>query len=267
MQRYALGIEYCGTRFKGWQTQQAGVRSIQQTLEQVLSRIADSPVTVHGAGRTDAGVHATNMVAHFDTEAVRPLRGWLMGANAQLPKDIAIQWIVPVEDDFHARFKAIARRYRYVIYHAAVRPAALYGQVTHAYYDLDLAAMQVAARQFEGTHNFETFRAKACQSNQPIRHVSHCHLQQYGRFLVLDIQADGFLQHMVRNIVGCLLDIGQGNYSIEHIAQLFAAQDRRAAGMTAPPHGLYFVNAYYPPELKRQLPHVELGPHWLRLAH
>lgn len=263
MPRYAIGIEYCGTRFKGWQTQQAGVRSIQETVEQVLSNIADAPLMVHGAGRTDAGVHATNMVAHFDTDAIRPERGWLMGANSQLPKDIALQWICQVSDDFHARFKACARRYRYVIYHAPQRPASLFGQVTHAYYPLDVAQMMLAAQQFEGTHNFESFRAKACQSNQPIRHVSHCRLMQQGKFLILDIQADGFLQHMVRNIVGCLLEIGQGQYAIEKIAEIFAAEDRRAAGITAPPHGLYFINAYYPAHLQRQLPKIELGPMWL----
>lgn len=263
MQRYAIGIEYCGTRFKGWQTQQAGVRSIQETLETVLSRIADHPVQLHGAGRTDAGVHATNMVAHFDTAAIRPEHGWLLGANSQLPRDIGLQWIRPVSDEFHARFRAIARRYRYVIYHAPQRPALLHGQVTHAYYDLDVAAMMAAARCFEGTHNFETFRARACQSNQPVRHVSHCRLQQQGDFLWLDIQADGFLQHMVRNIVGCLLEIGQGQYGAEQIDTLFAAQDRRAAGVTAPPHGLYFINAYYPPALQQQLPDIALGPGWL----
>ncbi|MEB3753068.1 tRNA pseudouridine(38-40) synthase TruA [Acinetobacter sp. MD2(2019)] len=263
MQRYAIGIEFCGTRFKGWQTQQAGVRSIQETLETVLSKIADEPIIVHGAGRTDAGVHATNMVAHFDTHAIRPERGWLMGANSQLPKDIAIKWIQPVEADFHARFKAIARRYRYVIYHAPMRPALLYKQVTHAYYPLDIAKMTQAAQKFEGTHNFESFRAAACQSNQPVRHVKHCRLTQHGAFLILDIQADGFLHHMVRNIVGCLLEIGQGQYEVDHIDQIFAAQDRKAAGITAPADGLYFIQAYYPEALQNKLPQTTLGPEWL----
>lgn len=263
MQRYAIGIEFCGTRFKGWQTQQSGVRSIQQTIEQVLSKIADEPITIHGAGRTDAGVHATNMVAHFDTHAIRPERGWLMGANSQLPKDIAIQWIQPMDTDFHARFKACARRYRYVVYHAPHRPALLWGQVTHAYYPLNIEKMIEAAKKFEGTHNFETFRAAACQSNQPVRHVKHCRLFQHGAFLVLDIQADGFLHHMVRNIMGCLLEIGQEQYDIDHIDTMFAAQDRRAAGVTAPPHGLYFIHADYPPQF--HLPKRPLGPLWLNL--
>lgn len=262
-QRFALGIEFCGTRFKGWQTQQAGVRSIQETLEQVLSKIADEPIVLHGAGRTDAGVHATNMIAHFDTNAIRPERGWLMGANSQLPKDIAIQWIQQMDFEFHARFQAQARRYRYIVYHAKQRPALLYGQVTHAYYPLNIEKMMLAAKKFEGTHNFESFRAAACQSNQPIRHVHHCRLSQHGAYLVLDIQANGFLHHMVRNIMGCLLEIGQELYDITHIDTIFAAQDRRMAGITAPAHGLYFVDAHYPAQF--QLPQVSLGPLWLNL--
>lgn len=263
MQRYAIGIEFCGTRFKGWQTQQAGVRSIQETIEKVLSRIADEPIILHGAGRTDAGVHASNMVAHFDTHAIRPERGWLMGANSQLPKDIALKWIRPMGMDFHARFKAQARRYRYITYNAPMRPALLFGQVTHAYYPLDVEKMIVAATKFAGTHNFESFRAAACQSNQPIRHVSHCRLFRHGHYLVLDIQANGFLHHMVRNIMGCLLEVGQNKYPIAHIDTLFAAQDRTAAGITAPAHGLYFVNAYYPEQFN--LPEVAHGPLWLNL--
>ena len=214
MQRYAIGIEFCGTQYRGWQTQQAGVASVQETIEKVLSKIANAPVLLHGAGRTDAGVHATNMVAHFDTEAVRPERGWLMGANSQLPKDISIQWIKCMDENFHARFKATARRYRYVVYNAPHRPALLNKQVTHIYYALNAEKMIAAASKFEGTHNFESFRAAACQSNQPVRHVKHCRLFQHGRYLVLDIQADGFLHHMVRNIMGCLLEIGQGLYTL-----------------------------------------------------
>ncbi|MGL5157627.1 MAG: tRNA pseudouridine synthase A, partial [Acinetobacter junii] len=141
MQRYAIGIEFCGTQYRGWQTQQAGVVSVQETIEKVLSKIADHPVILHAAGRTDAGVHATNMVAHFDTTAIRPERGWLMGANSQLPKDISIQWIKCMDENFHARFKAMARRYRYVVYNAPTRPALLHKQVTHLYQELDVQKM------------------------------------------------------------------------------------------------------------------------------
>lgn len=263
MQRYAIGIEFCGTQYRGWQTQQAGVVSVQETIEKVLSKIADHPVILHAAGRTDAGVHATNMVAHFDTTAIRPERGWLMGANSQLPKDISIQWIKCMDENFHARFKAMARRYRYVVYNAPTRPALLHKQVTHLYQELDVQKMIKAAAKFEGTHNFESFRAAACQSNQPVRHVKHCRLFEQGRYLVLDIQADGFLHHMVRNIMGCLLEIGQGMYEIDHIDTMFAAEDRRAAGITAPADGLYFIQSYYPDQF--DLPQLPLGPHWLNL--
>ena len=263
MQRYAIGIEFCGTQYRGWQTQQAGVVSVQETLEQVLSKIANEPIIVHGAGRTDTGVHATNMVAHFDTNAIRPEYGWMMGANSQLPKDIALQWIKPMDENFHARFQATARRYRYVIYNAPFRPALLHKQVTHIYEPLDNKKMIAAAEKFTGTHNFESFRAASCQSKQPIRHVKHCRLFEHGRYLVLDIQADGFLHHMVRNIVGCLLEIGQGLYEIEHIDMIFAAEDRKAAGITAPPDGLYFIHADYPAQF--ELPKTPLGPQWLNL--
>lgn len=261
MQRYAIGIEFCGTNYRGWQTQQAGILSIQETLEHSLSRVANHPVVLHGAGRTDAGVHATNMVAHFDSASERSDYGWIRGTNSQLPDDISIQWIQRMDMAFHARFKATARRYRYVIYQAAQKPALLYRQVTHVRHPLDIKAMQHAALKFEGTHNFESFRAAACQSNQPVRHVKHCRFTAHGPFLVLDIEADGFLHHMVRNIVGCLLDVGQGVHDIDHIDQIFAAEDRKAAGITAPADGLYFIQATYPEHF--QLPQVMLGPQWL----
>lgn len=263
MQRFAVGIEFSGVEYRGWQTQQTGVRSVQETIEKVLSKVANEPIMLHGAGRTDAGVHATNMVAHFDTHAIRSIDGWLMGSNSQLPKDISIQWIKEMDMAFHARFKAQARRYRYVVYNNPVRPALLYKQVTHIYYPLDADKMIEAAKKFEGTHNFESFRASSCQSNQPVRHVSHCRLIRHGCYLVLDIQADGFLHHMVRNIMGCLLEIGQGMYGIDHIDEIFAAEDRKAAGITAPPDGLYFIQAHYPEQF--DLPKAPLGPHWLNM--
>ncbi|MBI1451495.1 MULTISPECIES: tRNA pseudouridine(38-40) synthase TruA [Acinetobacter] len=263
MQRFAVGIEFNGSLYRGWQTQQAGVISLQETIEKVLSTVANEPILLHGAGRTDAGVHATNMVAHFDTNAVRSIHGWIRGCNSQLPKDISIQWIQEMDMDFHARFKAQARRYRYVVYNHSVRPALLHKLVTHIHAPLNVEAMIQAASKFEGTHNFESFRAAACQSNQPVRTVSHCRLIQHGCYLVLDIQADGFLHHMVRNIMGCLLEVGQGMYSLEHIDTIFAAEDRSAAGVTAPPDGLYFIHADYPEQF--QLPKIPLGPHWLNM--
>ena len=265
MQRFAIGIEFCGIRYRGWQTQQAGVPSVQETIEKVLSKIADEAIILHGAGRTDAGVHATNMVAHFDTHAIRPERGWLMGANSQLPKDIAIQWIKTMDMDFHARFKAQARRYRYVVYNNPQRPALLHKHVTHAYYPLDVDKMIAAAQKFEGTHNFESFRAAACQSNQPVRHVSHCRLIRHGNYLVLDIQADGFLHHMVRNIMGVLFAIGRGEMAVDALMPLIHAKDRTLAPPTASADGLYFINAYYPEHFQTLLPDEPLTPLWLNL--
>ena len=263
MQRYALGIEFNGVNYRGWQTQQVGIASVQQTLEQALARVANHAVIVHAAGRTDAGVHASNMVVHFDSASIRPERGWIMGTNALLPNDIAVRWIKPMPDTFHARFKAISRRYRYVLFNHPYRPALLAGQVTHIYQPLDITKMQAAAAKLVGTHDFSSFRAVACQSNQPVRHVTHCRLIQHGHYLVLDIQADGFLHHMVRNIMGCLLEIGQNMYSIDHIDEIFAAEDRQAAGVTAPPDGLYFIHADYPEQF--ELPKMPLGPHWLNM--
>ncbi|MEY2863225.1 MAG: hypothetical protein RLY58_932 [Pseudomonadota bacterium] len=263
MPRFALGIEFCGTRYRGWQTQQAGIASVQQTLEQALSHIANHPVVVHAAGRTDAGVHASNMVVHFDTHAERAERGWIMGTNTRLPADIAIRWIKAMPDTFHARFKACARRYRYVLLNQPFRPALLSGQVTHVYHTLNVADMQAAAAKLVGVHDFSSFRAVACQSNQPVRHVTHCELIQHGALLILDIQANGFLHHMVRNIIGVLLDIGTGEQSVDWIDHLLHVKDRKAAGVTAPPDGLYFIQAVYPDEF--ELPDVPLGPVWLNL--
>lgn len=263
MQRFAVGIEFNGMNYRGWQTQQAGVICLQETIESALSKVANEPIELHGAGRTDAGVHATNMVAHFDTNAPRSVDAWLLGCNSLLPKDISIQWVIAIDNEFHARHKAQARRYRYVTYNHKVRPALLHKQVTHIYAPLDVEKMQRAAKKFEGTHNFESFRASACQSNQPVRTVTHCRLVEHGAYLVLDIQADGFLHHMVRNIMGCLLEIGQGMYEVDHIDAIFAAEDRKAAGVTAPPDGLYFIHADYPERF--ELPKRPLGPHWLNM--
>jgi len=263
MPRLALGLEFCGSRYRGWQTQQAGVLSVQETVETALSKIANHPIILHAAGRTDAGVHACNMIAHFETDAERSIRGWIRGTNTALPHDIAVRWLQPMDNNFHARFKAIARRYRYVIYNHPYRPALLNGQVTHHYAPLNLKKMQLAAEKLIGTHNFTSFRAVACQSNQPVRHVSHLTLTKHGQLIVLDIQANGFLHHMVRNIVGALLEIGEGLQPIEWIDHLLAVQDRKEAGVTAPPDGLYFINAYYPDEFK--LPDLPLGPVWLNI--
>lgn len=260
-QRWAVGIEFNGAAFRGWQTQQAGVRSVQATLEAALGQVANHPVVLHAAGRTDAGVHASQMIAHFDSPSARSARSWIMGTNTLLPPEIALRWAVPMPETFHARFRAIARRYRYVLLNQPYRPALLNGQVTHVYQTLDVSAMQAALNQIVGTHDFSSFRAVACQSNQPVRTVSHARLSQHGALLVLDIQANGFLHHMVRNIVGVLLSIGQGDQPIDWIDHLLRIRDRTEAGVTAPPDGLYFIDALYPHPF--ELPKAPLGPVWL----
>lgn len=259
--RFALGIDYEGTHYRGWQTQQEGVPSIQSTIEDVLSRIADHPVIIHAAGRTDAGVHASGMVAHFDTHAIRGHKSWLLGSNTWLPKDIALRWIHPVSEDFHARFKAVARRYRYIIFNSGQRSSQLAGKVTWHYHPLNFDRMKIAASYLVGQHNFNSFRAVGCQSHNPNRHVHFLNLTKRGSFIILDIQADGFLHHMVRNIAGVLMAIGEGKAEPEWVQELLRVQDRTQGGVTASGSGLYFVDALYPPEF--ELPKEPLGPLWL----
>lgn len=260
----ALGIEFLGTNYRGWQRQKE-VISIQEVLENAISSVANESVEVVAAGRTDASVHAGNMVAHFVTKAYRPTYNWLRGINSLLPDDIAVRWINPMPDDFHARFKAIARRYRYIILNQPTRPAILNHQVTHIHEPLDLAAMQEAALMIEGTHDFSSFRAAACQSNQPVRTVSHARLFAHGAFIVMDIQADGFLHHMVRNIMGTLIAIGKGELIPTDFLTILAKKDRTIAPPTASGDGLYFINAYYPDNFQSLLPSAPLTPLWLNL--
>lgn len=244
--RFAIGVDFNGRAYRGWQTQQPGVRSVQETLEQAISRVAAHPVTVIAAGRTDAGVHASGMVAHFDTAAVRAERSWLLGVNTHLPDDIALRWITPVPDEFHARFRAEARRYRYVIYNNPLRSSLLAGMVTWHYHALDVSRMREAAAHLVGIHDFTSFRAIGCQARKAERHVHFLTLTQKGPLIVLDIQADGFLHHMVRNIAGVLMAIGQGKAEPGWAKDVLEARDRTLGGVTAPADGLYFVDAHYP---------------------
>ncbi len=260
----AIAIEFLGTHYHGWQRQKE-VLGVQQAVETAISKVANESVEVVAAGRTDASVHASNMIAHFVTHAYRLPHNWLRGVNSLLPDDIALRWVQPMPDDFHARFKAIARRYRYITLNQPQRPAILNHQVTHIYEPLDLPAMQLAAADIMGTHNFSSFRAAACQSSQPVRHVSHARLFKHGQFIVFDIQADGFLHHMVRNLMGTLYAIGRHELSPESFLQIIAAKDRTIAPPTASGDGLYFINAYYPEHFQQLLPDAPLTPIWLNL--
>lgn len=265
LQTYALGIEFNGANYRGWQRQQE-VLCVQQVVEETLSKIANEPIEVVAAGRTDAGVHGGNMLAHFRTSAKRGIYNWLRGANSLLPDDIAIRWIQPMPDEFHARFGAIARRYRYITLNQPQRPAMLNHLVTHIHEPLDLALMQQTAEQIVGTHDFSSFRAAACQSNQPVRNIHHAKLFEHGQFIVFDIQADGFLHHMVRNLMGTLFAIGKGELQPEDYLRILQAKDRTIAPPTASPDGLYFINAYYPEPYQQLLPKLPLAPQWLNLA-
>ncbi|SCY34134.1 tRNA pseudouridine38-40 synthase [Pseudomonas flexibilis] len=254
-------MEYKGSRYRGWQRQGAGVPSVQEALERALGRVAAESVSLQCAGRTDASVHASGQVVHFDTAVERPLQAWVMGANANLPGDISVCWAKVMPADFHARFKACARRYRYVIYNDPVRPAHMAEEVTWNHRPLDVQRMREAAALLVGTHDFTSFRAVQCQAKSPIKTVHHLNVIEHGRFIVLDVRANAFLHHMVRNFAGVLMTIGAGERPVEWVSEILAARDRRAGGVTAHPYGLYLVRVEYPEEF--HLPQRYLGPHFL----
>lgn len=258
--RIALGIEYDGSRYYGWQRQRE-VPSVQRELEQVISSVADEPVELVCAGRTDAGVHATGQVVHFDVVKERQLPAWTMGVNSRLPDDIAVRWVQPVVDDFHARFSATGRRYRYLILNQRLRPAVLRRGLTQIHYPLDAAAMHRAAQSLIGEHDFSAFRAAQCQSRSPNRNVTAVAVVALDDFVVVEIAANAFLHHMVRNIAGVLMSIGAGEREPQWVAEILAARDRRSGGVTAHPYGLYLVRVEYPEEFR--LPQRYLGPHFL----
>lgn len=243
--RFAACVEYDGSPFHGWQAQDHA-RSVQECVEKALSKVANHPLTVTCAGRTDAGVHGIGQVIHFDSDAERPLVGWLRGANSNLPREIALSWVQPVAADFHARFSATARRYRYVILNRDVRPSFLNGHVTWEYRPLDERRMAQAGQYLLGEHDFTSYRAVGCQSRTAMRNVTRIDVSRHRDMVYIDIAANAFLHHMVRNITGVLLAIGAGEQSPIWAKQVLEARDRTAGGVTAPASGLYFMEAYYP---------------------
>lgn len=218
-------------------------------------------MTLSCAGRTDALVHASGQVVHFDTRVERSMHAWVMGANMNLPGDISVTWAKAMPSHFDARFCAMARRYRYVIYNDQIRPAHMAEEVTWNHRPLDVERMREAAQVFLGTHDFSAFRARQCQAKSPIKTVHHLELLQHGRFIVLDIRANAFLHHMVRNIAGVLMTIGAGERPVEWAGQVLRTGVRRTGGVTAHPYGLYLVQVDYPEEF--DLPTRYLGPHFL----
>ncbi|MBS0199742.1 MAG: tRNA pseudouridine(38-40) synthase TruA [Proteobacteria bacterium] len=255
MPRYALGVEYDGGAFHGWQRVEAGVRSVQETLETALSSVADHEVHVVCAGRTDAGVHARCQVVHFDSDARRSPRAWALGTTSRLPADVSALWCREVPETFSARFSALARRYRYRILNRQIRPAFEHQYLTWELRPLDHARMHAAAQALVGEHDFESFRSSQCQASHARRDLQSISVTRAGDEVVMDVQANAFLHHMVRNIIGSLLPVGRGERSVDWIAELLAGRDRTQAGPTAPATGLVFVSPLYqaswglPPEI------------------
>ncbi len=242
--RIALGVEYDGSRFCGWQTQPQCC-SVQDALERALAKVADEPVATVSAGRTDAGVHALAQVVHFDTHAERPETAWVRGVNALLPAACAVNWSRQVADGFHARYSAVARCYRYLLLNHPVRPAADQSRVGWFHAPLDLETMQHAARLLIGEHDFSAFRSAECQARTPVRTLTRLDIARRGDHLAFDFCANAFLHHMVRNIVGCLVYVGKGKYPPEWLGEILAGRDRSRAAPTFDAAGLYLSQVVY----------------------
>ncbi len=261
--RIAAAVEYNGRGFCGWQ-RQSHSPSVQAVVEGALSFVADEPLTVVCAGRTDSGVHATNQLVHFDTSVSRAPVNWIRGANSRLPEGVRIHWAAEMETDFHARFSATARTYRYLIWNAPVAPAIFGGYMTWCRSALDEDAMHRAAQGLLGENDFSSFRAAGCQSRSPWRCVSRISVVRSARLLVLEITANAFLHHMVRNIAGCLIAVGQGRRARDWPECLLALRDRTRGDETAPAEGLYLVAVDYPP--RYGIPTFPPGPALLEAA-
>lgn len=258
--RLAMGIEYDGTHYRGFQRLSHSA-SVQGSLEKALSRVAATAVRVHASGRTDSGVHATRQIIHFDSPVPRSEKSWIFGANTHLPKDISVRWVAPVPDDFHSRLSALARRYRYLLINQLNRPVLERTNVTWCRDPLDVDAMNRAAQALVGEHDFSSFRAAGCRSNTPWRHMHFLEVKRHGPLVVVDIQGNAFLHHMIRNIVGALVSVGRGTQDEDWMERLLALRDRRKGDATAPACGLHFVDSRYDEAFA--LPQEPLGPNLL----
>jgi len=245
MPRIAVGVEYDGSALAGWQSQ-LDQPSVQSHLEQALTQVAGAPVQVVGAGRTDAGVHSRGQVAHFDTDALRTERGWVLGANTHLPASIALRWAREVPDHFHARYSALSRTYRYCIFNRYRRTALAASRASFVHRALDIEPMQQAAPLLLGTHDFSAFRAAECQAKSPVRNLYALDLVRQGDFIVVQVRANAFLHHMVRNLVGALMAVGRHEQSPEWVTQVLQGRDRKLNAATAPAAGLYLWTVDYP---------------------
>ncbi|MES2353707.1 MAG: tRNA pseudouridine(38-40) synthase TruA [Pseudomonadota bacterium] len=254
--RWALGLEYDGRMHCGWQSQPSGC-SVQDKLEVALSAVAQDEIAVIAAGRTDAGVHAYGQVVHFQSDVERPQTAWIRGVNAHLPETIRVLWAQPVPEDFHARFSATARSYRYVLYNHPIRPALAAGKAGWFHEYLDAHAMALAAESLLGEHDFSSFRAAECQAKSPIKLMHQANVFRQGQFVIFDFTANAFLHHMIRNVVGCLVYIGAGRQPVTWISQLLDARDRKSAAPTFSPDGLYLTGVRY--DARFGLPEVSGG--------
>lgn len=243
--RIVLCVAYEGTTYHGWQRQENNLPTVQGHLEAALSKVADQPITAICAGRTDRGVHALGQIIHFNTTASRIERAWVLGTNACLPPSIRVHWAREVDDDFHARFSAIARSYRYIIYNSSTRSAIFANKSTWCIKPLNVESMQKAAEYLIGEHDFSSFRAAECQAKTAIRNIHYLTITRKDHFVIISIKANAFLHHMVRNIAGVLMPIGAGEYPPSWAQQVLYAKNRSHAGMTANAAGLYFEKAYY----------------------
>ena len=243
--KIALGVEYLGTDFHGWQIQKSGLRTVQGVVEPALSKIANHPVRVFCSGRTDAGVHAQEQVIHFETETTRTDGAWLFGGNANLPSDVNFKWAKEVGDDFHARFNAHARSYEYKIHNHPVRSSLKAGYYLWEPRSLNIDEMKKAAAFLVGEHDFSCFRGSMCQAKSPIKTIEYLQIDAIDDDLIIKVKANAFLHHMVRNIVGTLIKIGREEEKPEWMLLVLDSKDRKEAGPTAEPQGLYFIKAHY----------------------
>lgn len=244
--RIAIGIEYDGSPFKGWQRQRHAVDTVQAAVELALTRVAAHPVRVVCAGRTDTGVHAVGQVVHFDTDAVREARNWVLGTNVNLPPTVSTSWAKQVDNDFHARFSAESRSYRYLILNRSTRSSLLAARATWVHRPLDAERMHEAGQALLGTHDFSSYRAMACQAKSPVRTLHRLQVKRIGEVIELHVYANAFLHHMIRNIAGVLIAIGRGERDPGWAAEVLKLRDRTLGGVTAPPDGLYFERVWYP---------------------
>lgn len=245
--RIAAGVEYSGTNFNGWQKQARG-RTIQQCIENAFSHVANHPVTVQCAGRTDSGVHAFNQVIHFDTDSIRENHSWVFGVNSFLPEDVNVTWVKHVSDDFHARFSVISRQYKYIILNRPARSSLLRNLTAWQVEELDDVVMSEAAKYLTGEHDFTSFRATSCQSKSPVKVIKSLSIKRHDDLIIIDVTANAFLHHMVRNIAGVLIQVGNKKYPATWVKEVLQARDRKRGGITAPASGLYLIKVNYSDE-------------------